>query len=162
MDSRYYHACYLYFRLLSGWVICRFWYKCVLSVGCRLCATDVVLGRLGTLVGSIITGKYKPTYTPNIDTGDNVIIINASKVKMTGKNKLENKKYYNVSQYLGGLRTRSAKTMLNDYPEELIERVVWGMIPKGPLGRKQIKHLFVYAGSEHPHAAQNPEVLEVK
>ena len=86
----------------------------------------------------------------------------ASKVKMTGKNKLENKKYYNVSQYLGGLRTRSAKTMLNDYPEELIERVVWGMIPKGPLGRKQIKHLFVYAGSEHPHAAQNPEVLEVK
>lgn len=125
-------------------------------------ATDVVLGRLGTLVGSIITGKYKPTYTPHIDTGDNVIVINASKVKMTGKNKLENKKYYNVSQYLGGLRTRSAKTMLNDYPEELIERVVWGMIPKGPLGRKQIKHLFVYAGSEHPHAAQNPEVLEVK
>ena len=125
-------------------------------------ATDVVLGRLATKVGSIITGKYKPTYTPHIDTGDNVIIINASKVKMTGKNKLENKKYYNVSQYLGGLRTRSAKTMLNDYPEELIERVVWGMIPKGPLGRKQIKHLFVYAGSEHPHAAQNPEVLEVK
>ena len=125
-------------------------------------ATGHTLGRLTSEIAKILRGKNKPTYTPHIDTGDNVIIINASKVKMTGKNKLENKKYYNVSQYLGGLRTRSAKTMLNDYPEELIERVVWGMIPKGPLGRKQIKHLFVYAGSEHPHAAQNPEVLEVK
>ena len=120
------------------------------------------LGRVATLAAHILRGKNKATYTPHIDCGDNVIIINASKVKMTGKNKLENKKYYNVSQYLGGLRTRSAKTMLTDYPEELIERVVWGMIPKGPLGRKQIKHLFVYAGNEHPHAAQNPEVLEVK
>ena len=125
-------------------------------------AADKPLGRVAAKAAAVLRGKHKPTYTPNIDTGDNVIIINASKVKMTGKNKLENKKYYNVSQYLGGLRTRSAKTMLNDYPEELIERVVWGMIPKGPLGRKQIKHLFVYAGNEHPHAAQNPEVLEVK
>ena len=77
-------------------------------------------------------------------------------------NKLDNKKYYNVSQYLGGLRTRTARTMVKDYPVELIERVVWGMIPKGPLGRAQIKKLFVYAGAEHPHAAQNPQALEIK
>lgn len=125
-------------------------------------AEGLTLGRMATQIAAVITGKNKPTFTPNLDCGDYVIVINAEKVAMNGKNKLDNKKYYNVSQYLGGLRTRTARTMVKDYPVELIERVVWGMIPKGPLGRAQIKKLFVYAGAEHPHAAQNPQVLEIK
>ena len=125
-------------------------------------AEGLTLGRMATQIAAVITGKNKPTFTPNLDCGDYVIVINAEKVAMNGKNKLDNKKYYNVSQYLGGLRTRTARTMVNDYPVELIERVVWGMIPKGPLGRAQIKKLFVYAGAEHPHAAQNPQALEIK
>lgn len=125
-------------------------------------AEGLTLGRMATKIAAVITGKNKPTFTPNLDCGDYVIVINAEKVAMNGKNKLDNKKYYNVSQYLGGLRTRTARTMVKDYPVELIERVVWGMIPKGPLGRAQIKKLFVYAGAEHPHAAQNPQALEIK
>lgn len=125
-------------------------------------AEGLTLGRMATQIAAVITGKNKPTFTPNLDCGDYVIVINAEKVAMNGKNKLDNKKYYNVSQYLGGLRTRTARTMVKDYPVELIERVVWGMIPKGPLGRAQIKKLFVYAGAEHPHAAQNPQALEIK
>jgi len=125
-------------------------------------AEGLTLGRMATKIAAVITGKDKPTYTPNLDCGDYVIVVNAEKVAMNGKNKLDNKKYYNVSQYLGGLRTRTARTMVKDYPVELIERVVWGMIPKGPLGRAQIKKLFVYAGAEHPHAAQNPQALEIK
>ena len=125
-------------------------------------AEGLTLGRMATQIAAVITGKNKPTFTPNLDCGDYVIVINAEKVAMNGKNKLDNKKYYNVSQYLGGLRTRTARTMVKDYPVELIERVVWGMIPKGPLGRTQIKKLFVYAGAEHPHAAQNPQALEIK
>ena len=125
-------------------------------------AEGLTLGRMATKIAAVITGKDKPTYTPTLDCGDYVIVVNAEKVAMNGKNKLDNKKYYNVSQYLGGLRTRTARTMVKDYPVELIERVVWGMIPKGPLGRAQIKKLFVYAGAEHPHAAQNPQALEIK
>lgn len=125
-------------------------------------AEGLTLGRMATQIAAVITGKNKPTYTPNLDCGDYVIVVNADKVVMNGKNKLDNKKYYNVSQYLGGLRTRTARTMVKDYPVELIERVVWGMIPKGPLGRAQIKKLFVYASAEHPHAAQNPQALEIK
>lgn len=125
-------------------------------------AEGLTLGRMATQIAAVITGKNKPTFTPNLDCGDYVIVVNAEKVAMNGKNKLDNKKYYNVSQYLGGLRTRTARTMVKDYPVELIERVVWGMIPKGPLGRAQIKKLFVYAGAEHPHAAQNPQALEIK
>lgn len=125
-------------------------------------ANGLTLGRMATKIAAVITGKDKPTFTPNLDCGDYVIVVNADKVVMNGKNKLDNKKYYNVSQYLGGLRTRTARTMVKDYPVELIERVVWGMIPKGPLGRAQIKKLFVYAGAEHPHAAQNPQTLEIK
>ena len=125
-------------------------------------AEGLTLGRMATQIAAVITGKNKPTFTPNLDCGDYVIVINAEKVAMNGKNKLDNKKYYDVSQYLGGLRTRTARTMVKDYPVELIERVVWGMIPKGPLGRAQIKKLFVYAGAEHPHAAQNPQALEIK
>lgn len=119
------------------------------------------LGRLATKVAEMITGKHKPTFTPHLDCGDNVIIINAKKIKITNK-KLDQKKFYNVSQYLGGLRTRTARTMLNEYTEEMVERTVWGMIHKGPLGRKQMSHLFVYEGNEHPHAAQNPQVFVVK
>ena len=124
-------------------------------------ATDLVLGRLSTEVASLLKGKLKPTWTPHVDCGDYVIIVNADKVALTG-NKLKTKKYYNVSGYLGGLRTRSAKTMVEKYPEEMVERAVWGMLPKGPLGRKMYKKLFVYAGSEHPHAAQNPQAWEIK
>ena len=123
-------------------------------------ATNVPLGRLASKVSMILTGKYKPTYQPNIDTGDHVIVINAEKVLLTG-NKLTDKKYYNVSGYLGGLRTRSAKVMKESYPVEMVERAVWGMLPKGRLGRQIYKKLFVYEGSEHPHAAQQPETMEI-
>ena len=124
-------------------------------------ATNVPLGRLASKVSMILTGKYKPTYQPNIDTGDHVIVINAEKVLLTG-NKLTDKKYYNVSGYIGGLRTRSAKVMIKEYPVEMVERAVWGMLPKGKLGRKMYKKLHVYAGAEHKNQAQQPEVLEIK
>lgn len=124
-------------------------------------ATNVPLGRLASNVAKILTGKAKPTYQPNIDTGDYVIILNAQKVLLTG-NKLNEKKYYNVSGYLGGLRTRSAKVMKKDYPVEMVERAVWGMLPKGSLGRKMYKKLHVYAGESHNHDAQKPEVLVIK
>ena len=119
------------------------------------------LGRLATEIAQVLTGKNKPTYTPNVDCGDYVIVVNAKEVELTG-NKLNNKKYYNASQYSGGLRVRSAKTMLDQYPTEMFERVVWGMLPKGRLGRQIYKKLFVYAGENHPHTAQQPEVLEVR
>ena len=124
-------------------------------------ATDIPLGRLASKVSMILTGKAKPTYQPNIDTGDYVIILNASKVLLTG-NKLENKNYYNVSGRLGGLRTRSAKVMIKEYPVEMVERAVWGMLPKGRLGRQMYRKLHVYAGAEHKNQAQQPEVLEIK
>ncbi|MDY2889084.1 MAG: 50S ribosomal protein L13 [Candidatus Caccosoma sp.] len=123
-------------------------------------ATDIPLGRLASKVSMVLTGKSKPTYQPNIDTGDNVIIINAQKVMLTG-DKLNNKKYYNVSGYLGGLRTRSAKVMKESYPVEMVERAVWGMLPKGKLGRQMYKKLHVYAGNEHSQQAQKPEVLVI-
>lgn len=124
-------------------------------------ASDKTLGRLASEVSFVLTGKNKPTYTPHVDCGDYVIILNAKQVKLTG-NKLDTKNYYNVSGYLGGLRTRSARTMVQKYPIEMVERAVWGMLPKGRLGRKIYKKLFVYEGSEHPHAAQNPQVMQVK
>ncbi len=124
-------------------------------------AKDIPLGRLATEVARVLIGKNKPIYTPHLDCGDYVIIINAKEVGLTG-NKLETKNYYNVSGYLGGLRTRSAKTMVEKYPVEMVERAVWGMLPKGPLGRKIYKKLFVYEGAEHPHAAQNPQAWEIK
>lgn len=123
-------------------------------------ATDIPLGRLASKVAVILMGKDKPSYTPNVDCGDNVIVINASKVKLTGD--AEHKKnYYNVSQYNGGLRTRSAGVMKLEYPEEMIERAVWGMLPKGPLGRVIYKKLHVYAGSEHEQEAQKPQKLDL-
>lgn len=119
------------------------------------------LGRVASLAASYLRGKHKPTYTPHIDCGDNIIIINAEKVNLTGK-KLDNKMYYNHSQYLGGLRERTAKEMKEKYPTEMIELAVKGMLPHNRLGRQMYKKLFVYTGSEHKHEAQKPELLEVK
>ena len=122
-------------------------------------AEGVNLGRLATKVATVLRGKHKPTYTPHIDGGDYVIVINASKVNLTG-NKLDDKIYYNHSGYTGGLRERTARTMRDDYPVEMVERAVKGMLPKGRLGRQMYKKLFVYAGNEHPHAAQKPKEMK--
>ena len=119
------------------------------------------LGKVAALAASVLRGKHKPTYTPHIACGDNVIIINAEKVNLTG-NKLDDKMYYNHSGYTGGLRIRSAKEMKERYPEEMIERAVKGMLPKGRLGRQMYKKLFVYAGNEHKHLAQKPVEIKVK
>ena len=119
------------------------------------------LGRVASLAATYLRGKHKPTYTPHIDCGDNIIIINAEKVNLTG-NKLENKMYYDHSMYQGGLRERTAKVMREQYPTEMVERAVKGMLPHNRLGRQMYKKLFVYAGNEHKHEAQKPEVLEVK
>ena len=119
------------------------------------------LGKVAALAASVLRGKHKPTYTPHISCGDNVIIINAEKVNLTG-NKLNDKMYYNHSGYPGGLRERNAKTMIEKYPVEMVERAVKGMLPKNRLGRQIYRQLFVYAGSEHKHEAQKPERLEVK
>ena len=119
------------------------------------------LGRVASLAATYLRGKHKPTYTPHIDCGDNIIIINAEKVNLTG-NKLDKKMYYNHSQYLGGLRERTARTMREEYPVEMVERAVKGMLPHNRLGRQMYKKLFVYAGNEHKQMAQKPEVLEVK
>ncbi len=119
------------------------------------------LGRVATLAATYLRGKNKPTYTPHIDCGDYIIIINASKVELTG-NKLDNKMYYNHSMYQGGLRERTARVMREQYPEEMVERAVKGMLPHNRLGRQMYTKLFVYAGSEHKQQAQKPEVLEVK
>lgn len=122
-------------------------------------ATGIPYGRLASFVAVKLMGKDKPIYTPHVDCGDYVIIINAEKVALSGKNKLQNKKYYNVSGYNGGLRTRTAGEMIERYPEEMVERSIWGMLPKGPLGRQIFKKLFVYKGADHKHEAQKPEVL---
>ena len=118
------------------------------------------LGRIATKAAHILRGKHKPTFTPHVDCGDCVIIINASEVNLTG-NKLDDKIYYNHSGYTGGLRERTAREMKENYPVEMIERAVKGMLPKGPLGRQMLKKLFVYAGPDHKHAAQKPEVLDI-
>ena len=119
------------------------------------------LGRVASLAATYLRGKHKPTYTPNIDCGDNIIIVNAQKVNLTG-NKLEDKIYYNHSMYVGGLRERTAKVMREQYPVEMMERAVKGMLPHNRLGRQMYKKLFVYTGSEHKHEAQKPEMLEMK
>ena len=119
------------------------------------------LGRVATKAATILRGKHKATFTPHIDCGDYVIIVNASKVNLTGK-KLTDKMYYNHSGFPGGLRERNAKEMIENYPEEMMERAIKGMLPKGRLGRQMYKKLFVYAGDKHPHAAQNPVEMKVK
>ena len=124
-------------------------------------AEGQVLGRVAAKAAHMLRGKHKATYTPHIDCGDYIIIVNAEKAVLTG-NKLEDKMYYNHSMYPGGLRVRSAKVMKEQYPVEMVERAVKGMLPHNRLGRQMYKKLFVYAGSEHPHAAQKPEVMEIK
>ena len=121
-------------------------------------ATGYTLGRLASEVAKILRGKNKPIFTPFIDTGDYVIITNADKIKVTGK-KLEQKVYYRHSDYVGGMKETTLKEMLNKKPERVIELAVKGMLPKGPVGREMYTKLFVYAGPEHKHAAQKPEVL---
>lgn len=123
-------------------------------------ADGLSLGRVASKAAHILRGKHKATFTPHVDCGDNVIIINAAKVNLTG-NKLEDKLYYNHSGYTGGLRVRTAKVMREKYPEEMIERAVKGMLPKGRLGRSMFKKLFVYAGSEHKHQAQKPVEMKL-
>ena len=121
-------------------------------------AEGCTLGRLASGVASVLRGKNKPQFTPHVDTGDYVIIVNADKIKVTGK-KLEQKIYYNHSDYVGGMRETTLKEMLAKKPERVIELAVKGMLPKGPLGRSMYTKLFVYAGPEHKHEAQKPETL---
>ncbi len=121
-------------------------------------AEGQTLGRLSSQIASVLRGKNKPTYTPNADTGDYVIVINAEKVKVTG-NKLDQKIYYHHSEYVGGMKETTLKEMLKTHPERVVEHAVKGMLPKGPLGRQMYTKLFVYTGSEHKHQAQKPEVL---
>ncbi|WP_087975070.1 50S ribosomal protein L13 [Oceanobacillus rekensis] len=119
------------------------------------------LGRLASEVAAILRGKQKPTYTPHADTGDNVIIINAEKIELTG-NKINDKMYYRHSNHPGGLKERNADEMRTKYPEQMLELAIKGMLPKGPLGRKMIKKLHVFRGAEHTHQAQKPEVYELR
>ncbi len=121
-------------------------------------ATNMTLGRLASEVAKVLRGKNKAIFTPHIDTGDYVIVINAEKIKVTGK-KLDQKVYYHHSDYVGGMKETTLREKLNKKPEEVIELAVKGMLPKGPLGRQMYTKLFVYAGPEHKHAAQKPEVL---
>ena len=121
-------------------------------------ATDCTLGRLASEVAKVLRGKNKPEFTPHVDTGDYVIIVNAEKIKVTGK-KLDQKIYYHHSEYVGGMKETTLKEMLAKKPEKVLELAVKGMLPKGPLGRAMHKKLFVYAGPEHKHEAQKPEVL---
>lgn len=123
-------------------------------------AEEKILGRLATEVARILRGKHKPTFTPHIDTGDHVIVINADKVKVTG-NKFEDKKYYHHTGYPGGIKMKNFATILRSKPERVIEKAVWGMVPHNRLGRQVIKKLQVYRGPDHPHAAQCPEVWEI-
>jgi large subunit ribosomal protein L13 len=121
-------------------------------------ADGMVLGRLASQVANILRGKHKPTYTPHVDTGDYVIIINAGKAKLTGR-KLDQKFYYHYSGYVGGLKATKYRNLMAEKPEFAVRHAIEGMLPKGPLGRKMAKKMFVYAGAEHQHAAQKPEPL---
>ena len=121
-------------------------------------ATDMTLGRLASEVAKVLRGKNKPIFTPHIDCGDNVIVINAEKIKVTGK-KMDQQVYYHHSDYVGGLKEATLREKLEKKPEQVIELAVKGMLPKGPLGRQMFTKLHVYAGPEHKHEAQKPEVL---
>jgi len=123
--------------------------------------TNLTLGRLATQVASVLRGKNKPTYTPNVDCGDYVIIVNADKITITGDQDYK-KYYYSHSLYPGGLRTRSTKEMREKYTVEWVEKAVYGMLPHTSIGENMRRHLFVYTGNEHPHAAQKPVALEIK
>ncbi|MCF0146118.1 MAG: 50S ribosomal protein L13 [Eubacterium sp.] len=121
-------------------------------------ASGVVLGRLSSEVAKILRGKNKPEFTPNVDTGDYVIVVNAEQIKVTGK-KLDQKIYYHHSDYVGGMKETTLKEMLQRHPERVVQYAVKGMLPKGPLGREMLKKLHVYTGPDHPHAAQKPETI---
>ena len=124
-------------------------------------ADGLVVGRLASIVANILRGKHKPSYTPHIDCGDNVVIINADKVRFTGR-KLDQKVYYKHTGYAGGIKGVTAGKVLDGrFPERVLEKAVERMIPRGPLGREQMRNLRIFAGTEHPHAAQDPQVLDV-
>jgi large subunit ribosomal protein L13 len=124
-------------------------------------ADGLVVGRLATIVANILRGKHKPSYTPHVDCGDHVVIINADKVKFTGK-KLTEKVYYKHTGYAGGIKSITADKVLDGrFPERVLEKAIERMVPRGPLGRDQMRALHLYAGTEHPHGGQNPEVLDV-
>ncbi len=124
-------------------------------------AENLVVGRLATIVATRLRGKHKPTFTPHVDMGDNVVVINAEKVVLTGR-KLDQKKYHWHTGYPGGIKDRTARKVIEGrFPERIVEKAVERMLPRGPLGRQQLKNLRVYAGSEHPHAAQQPETLDI-
>jgi len=127
---------------------------------CLVDASGAILGRLATTIASRLQGKHNPLFTPHVDTGDWIVVINADKVMLTGK-KLDQKNYYRHSGYIGGLTSTTARELKDKRPEDLVRFAVKGMLPKNKLGRKQFKKLKVYAGDQHPHQAQNPEVLEV-
>jgi large subunit ribosomal protein L13 len=122
-------------------------------------AKDAVLGRLATKIATYLRGKNKPVFTPNVDTGDFIIVINADKIRLTGR-KLDNKIYYHHTGYIGGIKAQTAKSMLDKSPQKIIEKAVWGMLPKNTLGKQMLKKLKVYKGAEHPHKAQAPEILQ--
>ena len=124
-------------------------------------AEDLILGRLAAIVATRLRGKHKPSYTPHMDCGDNVIVINAEKVKLSG-NKMQDKTYYHHTGYPGGIKSRTAASILaGPTPEQVVSKAIERMIPKGPLGRQQIKNLKVYVGAEHPHEAQQPAILDI-
>lgn len=123
-------------------------------------AEDAVLGRLASHVAARLRGKFNPMYTPHVDTGDSVIVINAAKVKLTGR-KLDQKTYYHHSGYMGGLKSITARKLMEKRPEDVIRQAVKGMLPKNRLGRQLFKKLKVYAGAAHPHEAQNPQILNI-
>jgi large subunit ribosomal protein L13 len=123
-------------------------------------AENKVLGRLATEIAKVLRGKHKPQFTPHADVGDYVVVINADKIRVTGKKETD-KKYYRHSGWVGGLKSATVAEVRASYPERIIESAVWGMIPKGPLGRQMFSKLKVYAGTEHPHEAQNPQELSL-
>ena len=123
-------------------------------------ATDKTLGRLATRIAMVLRGKHKPEFTPNADTGDYVVVINAGKVRVTG-NKVENKRYWRHTEFPGGIKSTKLGDLLDKHPERVIESAVKGMLPKGPLGYAQFRKLKVYAGDQHPHAAQQPKPLQL-
>ena len=127
---------------------------------CVVDATDKTLGRLATELAHRLRGKHKPEFTPNMDTGDHMVVVNAEKIKVTG-NKLEDKIYYHHTGYIGNLKSISLGKLLDKHPERVLEKAVKGMLPKNPLGRAMYRKLHVYAGPDHPHAAQQPTQLEL-
>ncbi len=123
-------------------------------------AEDQILGRMACRIATYLRGKHKPVFTPNVDTGDFIIVINADKIKVTG-NKLRDKKYYHHTGYIGSIKEKTLKDRMGSEPENVIKDAVWGMLPKNRLGRAMIKKLKVYSGDKHDHAAQKPELIEI-